>query len=152
MRRWQQIKRGDGSVVLISGEAGVKSRLAETVVERLSDDPHIPLRRFCSPHHQDSALSPTISQLVKLCDGLRDPAARAILAVADPHAASLGHLALTLALLGYLDQGRARADEALSEARRLDHPFTVAFGVDKGVCGRGRPPACRMTPGGTRRS
>jgi predicted ATPase len=53
--------------------------------------------------------------------------------VADPHAASRGHLALTLALLGHLDQGRARVDEALSEARRLDHPFTVAFVLSK-VC------------------
>jgi hypothetical protein len=49
------------------------------------------------------------------------------------HAASLGHLALTLALLGHIDQGRARVDEALSEARGLDHPFTVAF-VSSKVC------------------
>jgi hypothetical protein len=92
--------------------------------------------------------------LLELCDGLRDPTARAIcaaIAVADPHAASLGHLALTLALLGYLDQGRARVDEALSEARRLDHPFTVAFVLSKVLRSR-RPPACRMTHGGTRRS
>jgi predicted ATPase len=78
----------------------------------------------------------TARALLELCDGLRDPAARAIcaaIAVADPHAASLGHLALTLALLGHLDQGRARVDEALSEARRLDHPFTVAFVLSK-VC------------------
>jgi len=67
---------------------------------------------------------------------LRDPDARAIcaaVAVADPHAASLGHLASTLALLGHLDQGRARAHEALSEARSLNHPFTVAFVLSK-VC------------------
>jgi predicted ATPase len=78
----------------------------------------------------------TARALLELCDGLRDPAARAIcaaIAVADPHAASLAHLALTLALLGHLDQGRARVDEALSEARRLDHPFTVAFVLSK-VC------------------
>jgi class 3 adenylate cyclase/predicted ATPase len=73
MRRWQQIKRGDGSVVLISGEPGIgKSRLAETVVERLNDDPHIRLRRFCSPHHQDSALFPTISQLERAAGFRRD--------------------------------------------------------------------------------
>ncbi|WP_338696736.1 AAA family ATPase [Bradyrhizobium sp. 26S5] len=78
----------------------------------------------------------TARALLDLCDGLRDPAARAIcaaIAVADPYAASLGHLALTLALLGHIDQGRARVDEALSEARGLDHPFTVAFVLSK-VC------------------
>jgi len=74
--------------------------------------------------------------LLELCDGLRDPAARAIYAaitVADPYAASLGHLASTLALLGHIDQARARVNEALSEAHRLNHPFTVAFVLSK-VC------------------
>jgi predicted ATPase len=78
----------------------------------------------------------TARALLELCDGLRDPAARAIcaaIAVADPHAASLGHLALTLAFLGHIDRGRARVDAALSEARGLDHPFTVAFVLSK-VC------------------
>jgi hypothetical protein len=42
------------------------------VVERLSDDPHIRLRRFCSPHHQDSALFPTISQLERAAGFRRD--------------------------------------------------------------------------------
>src|SRR5262249_17588287 len=78
----------------------------------------------------------TARGLLELCDGLRDPAAREICAaitVGDPHAASLSQLALTLALLGDIDQGRARGDDALSEARRLDHPFTVAFALSK-VC------------------
>ncbi|WOH54836.1 adenylate/guanylate cyclase domain-containing protein [Bradyrhizobium sp. sBnM-33] len=64
LRRWQQAKRGDGCVVLISGEAGIgKSRIAQTVLARLSGKPHIRLRYFCSPHHQDTALYPTISRL-----------------------------------------------------------------------------------------
>ena len=73
LRRWEQAKGGDGSVIVISGEPGIgKSRLAETVLERLSDDPHVRLRRFCSPHHQDSALFPTISQLGRAAGFRRD--------------------------------------------------------------------------------
>ena len=64
MRRWEQAKSSNGCVVLISGEPGIgKSRLAQAVLERLSGEPHTPLRLFCSPHQQDSALYPAIRQL-----------------------------------------------------------------------------------------
>ena len=64
MRRWQQAKAGDGSVVLISGEAGIgKSRITQAMLERLSAEPHTRLRYFCLPHHEDSPLYPVISQL-----------------------------------------------------------------------------------------
>jgi predicted ATPase len=44
--------------------AGIgKSRLAETLVERLAGEPHTRLRLFCSPQHQGSALDPTTTQL-----------------------------------------------------------------------------------------
>jgi class 3 adenylate cyclase len=63
-RRWDQASRGEGSVVLICGEPGIgKSRLAETLLERLAGEAHTRLRLFCSPHHQDHALYPTITQL-----------------------------------------------------------------------------------------
>jgi class 3 adenylate cyclase/tetratricopeptide (TPR) repeat protein len=73
LRRWQQAKAGDGSVVLILGEPGIgKSRLAQTLLERLSDEPYTRLRQFCSPHHQDTALYPTIAQLERAAGFRRD--------------------------------------------------------------------------------
>jgi class 3 adenylate cyclase len=76
MRRWSQAKAGDGCVVLISGEPGIgKSRLAEAIQERLKGQPHTRLRYFCSPHHQDSALYPAISQLERAAGFRRDDTA-----------------------------------------------------------------------------
>jgi class 3 adenylate cyclase len=73
MRRWEQAKRDEGCVVLISGEPGIgKSRIAQTVLDRLSGEPHTPLRLFCSPHHQDSAFYPTIAQLERAAGFRRD--------------------------------------------------------------------------------
>ena len=63
-RRWERAKAGDGSVVLIVGEPGIgKSRIAQTLLEQLGKEPHTRLRFFCSPHHQHSALYPSITQL-----------------------------------------------------------------------------------------
>ena len=58
LRRWcKATKRGEGQVVLLSGEPSVgKSRLTAALLERLADEPHTRLRYFCSPQHTDSAL------------------------------------------------------------------------------------------------
>ena len=97
LRRWQQAKGGEGSVVLLSGEPGIgKSRIAETMLERLSGEPYTRLRQFCSPHHQDTALYPSIMQLERAAGFRRD----------DTDEQRLTKLETVLALAGH-DLGEA---------------------------------------------
>jgi tetratricopeptide (TPR) repeat protein len=65
--------------------------------------------------------------VLEQCHGLGDPAHRGVGAglTEDPYAAVLANLAVTLAYLGHIDQARLRANEALSEARRLKHALTL---------------------------
>jgi class 3 adenylate cyclase/predicted ATPase len=79
LRRWACAKAGDGQIVLVSGEPGIgKSRVVAALAERLRPEPHIRLRYFCSPYHQDSALFPFVDQLGRASGFARDdpPAAR----------------------------------------------------------------------------
>ena len=56
--------KGEGQVVLISGEPGIgKSRLVAALAERIAGEPHTRLRYQCSPYHTNSALHPFIAQL-----------------------------------------------------------------------------------------
>ena len=64
LRCWARAKAGDGQIVLVSGEPGIgKSRIMAALEQRLGAEPHLRLRYFCSPYHQDSALFPLIDQL-----------------------------------------------------------------------------------------
>ena len=75
VRRWQQAKDGEGQIVLLSGEAGIgKSRITQTLKDRIADQSPVRLRLQCSPHHVNSALYPLISHLervsgIALADG-----------------------------------------------------------------------------------
>jgi hypothetical protein len=78
LRRWAQAKTANGRVMLISGEPGVgKSRLAEALAERIAVEPHIRLRYFCSPYHQDSTLYPVIAQMERAAGFLHTDATAA---------------------------------------------------------------------------
>jgi predicted ATPase len=60
-------------MVLVSGEPGIgKSRLTAALSQAIQGDSHIRLRYFCSPHYQDSALYPFITQLERAAGFVRD--------------------------------------------------------------------------------
>jgi predicted ATPase len=81
LRRWQQAKAGDGCVVLVSGEPGIgKSRIVQALLEHLRAEGYTRLRQYCSPHHQDTALYPTLAQLERAAGFHRDDAGQQRLA------------------------------------------------------------------------
>ena len=92
-------------VVLISGEPGIgKSRIAAALEERLQAEPHLRLRYFCSPYHQDSALFPFIAQLGQAAGFAHN----------DPPAAKLEKLEASLARATPADEDVAFVADVLS--------------------------------------
>jgi class 3 adenylate cyclase/tetratricopeptide (TPR) repeat protein len=105
LHRWARAAAGEGQVVLVSGEPGIgKSRLASALAERLRAEPHLRLRYFCSPYHEDSALYPFIDQLGRAAGFGRD----------EPPAARLEKLGTLLALAVPPDEDVALLADLLS--------------------------------------
>ena len=60
---WKRAKGGKGQIVLLCGEAGIgKSRISETLLDRIANDAHVTIRLQCSPYHTNSPFFPIITQ------------------------------------------------------------------------------------------
>ena len=62
--RWEQVKDGQGQVVLLSGEAGIgKSRLVQALKDHIAEEAHIRLECRSLPYFTNSALYPIIDMV-----------------------------------------------------------------------------------------
>jgi class 3 adenylate cyclase/predicted ATPase len=123
LRRWSRAKRGEGQVVLLSGEAGIgKSRLTAALLERLADEPHTRLRYFCSPQHTDSAFYPIIGQMERAAGMAHDDTPQARLDKLDALLAQTStspeDAALFAEMLSLPNDGRYPALDLAPEQRR----------------------------------
>jgi predicted ATPase/class 3 adenylate cyclase len=92
LKRQRLAWKGEGQIVLISGEPGIgKSRLMAALEERIAEEPHTALRYQCSPHHTNSAFYPFIAQLERAAGFKADDTSEerldkleALLAIATP--------------------------------------------------------------------
>jgi class 3 adenylate cyclase len=140
MRRWEQVKSGQGRVVVLTGEPGIgKSRITVALQECVKSDPHTRLRHFCSPHHQDSALHPVISQLEKAAGLAREDTAEeklakleALLAQSNAQPDEIGFIA---ELLSIPNGGRYPLPE-LSPPKRKERTLTALLAQWKRLAAR----------------
>ncbi len=83
------------------------------MIERLHAEPHIRLRYFCSPYHQDSALFPFIDQLGRASGFAHD----------DPPVAKLGKLEALLSGAAPADDDVALLADLMSLPASKRHPL-----------------------------
>jgi class 3 adenylate cyclase/predicted ATPase len=75
LKRWEQVKEGQGQVVLLSGEAGIgKSRLVQELKEQVSREGYTRIEFRCSPYYQNTAFYPVIEHLQRLLQFRREDA------------------------------------------------------------------------------
>jgi predicted ATPase/class 3 adenylate cyclase len=107
LERWEATAEGMGAVVLLSGEAGIgKTRIVQTVSERLQRTRHTRLEGHCSPYRQHSPMHIVVELLQAALGFARDETAeiltrrleRAVAEAGLPPAEGVPLLASLLAL------------------------------------------------------
>ena len=111
LERWSLAREGEGQVVLLSGEAGIgKSRICQTLRERLASDSIATVLLQCSPFFSSSALYPIVQHLERTAgmDTADAPELRAIKLEQLAGALLASSLGCLLRLMGLPDGGRPK--------------------------------------------
>ena len=127
--------------MLIAGEPGIgKSRLTRALLERLQAEPHTRLQYHCSPYHQDSALHPIISQLVRVAgmehEDAPDRKLGKLEAVLAPTTKDHNETLVLLALLLSIPLGPEHALPDLGPQRRKELTFRALVGQLEALAAR----------------
>ncbi len=130
LRRWRQARRGQGRVVLLTGEAGIgKSRLLAELLARLAGQAFRRLRLACSPHTTQSPLYPVIRYIERDAGFTRanSPAGRAkkLRAQLEAVNTTIEDIALITGLLRLPVEGLPSFN--LSPQRRKERIFAAAL-------------------------
>jgi predicted ATPase len=129
MQASQQVKSGEGRVVLLTGDPGIgKTRLLMELEAWLATDEHASLRYFCSPLHQGTALHPIIAHWEQEAGFVRGDTSEQRLgkleAFLAPDEFSPAEVALLAGMVG-IATGERYAQPDLSPQRRREQTFAV---------------------------
>ena len=139
----EQLDRADCLIPLIAGQQffhmfRAEWRVAETLnplIEKIATERNDVATLLCARHCEGTirfhlAEFVTANTLFQQCQLIREPAHRAALSTLlpqDPYVHVLAWMAITLTHLGFVEEGRERVAEGLSEATRLGHVYSHAF-------------------------